>query len=112
MIPNTATATEFPLSVNADPAVMSKLFHDSLEYALSLDDGSADYNPRTIGGVFYLYVYENFGMEKATEVFSAMVTRPSSPRIATINDILGVYINDTFPKWFDDNVHRICGSYA
>jgi len=112
MIPNTATAIEFPLSVNTDPDILSELFHDRLEYALSLDAGSADYNPRTIGGVFYLYVYEEFGMENVIEVFSSMITRPSSPRIATINNILGVDINDTFPEWFDDNLHRIRGSYA
>ena len=112
IIPDTATAAQFPLSVNVDPDKLSDLFHDRLEFALGLDDGSAEYNPRTIGGVFYLYVYEEFGMEYATEVFSAMVTRPSSPRIATINDILGANINDTFPEWFDDNVHRIRGSYA
>ena len=112
MSPYTATATEFPLSVNADPEILSELFHSRLEYALGLDDGSAEFNPRTIGGVFYLYVYEEFGMENAIEIFSAMVTRPSSPRIATINSILGVDVNDTFPKWFDDNIQRIPGRYA
>jgi len=112
MSPNASTAVHFPLSVNADVDALSDLFHNSLEYSLSMDSGSAEYNPRTIGSVFYLYIYEEFGMENVIEVFSAMITSPSSPRIAIINNILGVDITDTFPEWFDNNVHRIPGRFV
>ena len=112
MIPNAAAADIFPLSVNADTDVLSELFHSRLEYALGLDYGSEEFNSRTIGSVFYLYVFEEFGMDKVKEVFSTMINCPSGPRVVIINDILGADINETFPVWFDENVYRIAGRYA
>jgi len=77
-----------------------------------MDDGSNEYNPRTVGSVFYLYVYEEFGMEKVIEVFKIMATLPSEPRIQIINNILGIDITNIFPVWFDENVPRMTGLYA
>lgn len=36
-----------------------------------------------------------------------MKSCPSGSRVAIINDILGVDIQDTFPAWYDENVRSI-----
>jgi hypothetical protein len=83
------TAEEFPLSVNFDIDLLYRLVHNRLEFMLSRDTG-AEFNSRTTGSIFYLYIYDEFGMEKAIEVFSVMVIRPSATRVSIANDILGV----------------------
>ena len=108
--PHASTAAQFPLSVNFDLGLLRDLIHNRLEYTLSLDFGSSEFNPRTPGSIFYMYIYEEFGMEKVIEVYGAMSNSPPpAQRIPSINDILGADIEESFPAWLDGNVHRISG---
>jgi hypothetical protein len=110
--PNAPTAEDFPLSVNFNMNLLRDLVHNRLEYVLSLDGGTAEFNGRTPGSIFYLYIYKEFGMEKAIEVFSAMINCPSGSRIPIVNNILGANIQNTFPVWYDNNIHRIPGYWG
>jgi len=110
--PNASTAEEFPLSINFSLDLLHDLVHNRLEYVLSLDNGTSAFNGRTPGSIFYLYIFEEFGMEKVIEVFRVMVNRPSGSRVAIVNNILGVNITNTFPVWYDNNVHKIPGRYS
>ncbi|MCL2661801.1 MAG: S-layer homology domain-containing protein [Oscillospiraceae bacterium] len=109
--PDAGTVEDFPLSVNFNLDLLRDLIHNRLEYVLRLDGGTNEFNGRTPGSIFYLYIYEEFGMEKVIEVFSVMVNCPSGSRVAIANNILGVNITRTFPAWYDTNVHRISGRY-
>jgi len=109
--PNAPTAEVSPISINFNLDLLRDLVHNRLEYVLSLDNGTAEFNGRTPGSIFYLYIYEEFGMEKVIEVFRAMINRPSGSRVAIVNNILGVNITNTFPVWFDINVHKIPSRY-
>jgi len=105
------TSSDFPLSENFDLDLLHNLIHNRLEYMISRDMGS-DFNSRTTGSIFYLYIYEEFGIEKVIEVFGSMIGRPSGSRIEIVNNILGVDITETFPSWYDENVNRIPGYWS
>ncbi|MCL2819678.1 MAG: hypothetical protein FWD38_02440 [Oscillospiraceae bacterium] len=86
---------------------LSMLFHNRLEYALSVDYFVAGVRVYTLGAVFYWYVYEEFGMDKLLEIFGILVNIPSGSRVAIVNDILGADIAETFPLWVDENIDRL-----
>jgi hypothetical protein len=110
--PDANTSEESWLGNHYNLDLLRDLIHNRLEYVLSLDRGTNEFNGRTPGSIFYLYIYEEFGMEKVIEVFSAMINCPSGSRVAIVNNILGVNITNTFPVWYDNNVHKISGMYG
>ena len=85
--------------------------HNRLDIALSSHDGLKEQInlSRIYGGIFYMYLYENHGAEKAFEIVREMNSkRPSPPNtINTINEILNVEITETFPLWLDKNINNL-----
>jgi len=89
------------------------LVHYDLENALSKhrhedDNYDNSHIGRSFGFLFYLYIYEIYGLDYAVDVYKAMNIRPAGSKISIINSILGedIDISISFPVWFDENAGK------
>jgi hypothetical protein len=90
--------------------IISNYATNRLEYALTRDNGAGDLGNagRTFGAIFFLYIYEEFGMPYVLEIMRSMNERPSSPsRLIIFQGILGYDITDSFPAWIHENIERL-----